>query len=263
MYCRRDLVEVVTTTARFLAFRSATPDLKRLGPLYLALGLAVVWLVGIVRHIGMPNLTIWQYLGFDSVAYIFILAAILWLIVWPLRPQNWSYFIVLIFVTMTAAPAILYGLAPALGLLGPSGEWRGDYFVVDAHWYDRSEYAEYVAQRVRPLRLLLLLVVASWRVGLLSKFLSRSAKLGDFAVLIGTLLPLSLIVTTLAFLNLDKAVFDAMGGKVTGTPEDNAYAVLVIIVVLSFWASPLLLIGYVWQIVAAFMRGRKLAPARQ
>ena len=41
---------------------------------------------------------------------MFVLSAFLWLIVAPLRPRNWSFIGVLIFVTLTSLPALLYAI---------------------------------------------------------------------------------------------------------------------------------------------------------
>jgi hypothetical protein len=64
---------------------------------YLALGMGFTWLCGIGRYWDNPKAELWQYLGLGSVAYIFILSLILWIVILPLKPLNWSYKNVLLF----------------------------------------------------------------------------------------------------------------------------------------------------------------------
>jgi hypothetical protein len=49
-------------------------------------------------------------LGVGSVIYVFALSLFLWLLIWPLRPQNWSYRNAATFVSLVAPPAILYAI---------------------------------------------------------------------------------------------------------------------------------------------------------
>jgi hypothetical protein len=87
-----------------------------------------------------------------------------------------------------------------------------------------------------------LATVALWRVALLMVFLKRGAGLSPSAATVASLLPLALIVTGLVVLNLEKAVFDVMGGNRQPTQNDAAYFVLLLISMLSIFATPVLLI---------------------
>src|SRR5262245_65218512 len=93
-----------------LLFRSFRSDLENHWQAYLAWGLFTTWLVGVGRYWDHPSAALWQYLGLGSLAYVFILALVLWAIALPLRPANWSYRGVLIFVTLTSLPALLYAI---------------------------------------------------------------------------------------------------------------------------------------------------------
>lgn len=219
MYKARDVAEVLQTTGRLLVFRSAVPDLKRLGPLYLGLGLAFAWLVGIGRYWDNPRAGFWQHLGLGSVAYVFALALLLWLLLWPLKPRNWHYRTVLVFVALTSPPAILYAI-PVERFLSLDG--------------------------AQQMNVLFLATVALWRVILLCLFLRRSAGLRVFEVIVGTLLPITLIVVALAILNLEHVVFQFMGGldPAQETANDGAYAVLFLITLLSPPALLILVIAY-------------------
>ena len=88
---------------------------------------------------------------------------------------------------------------------------------------------------------LFLAVVRTWRVALLIFFLRRLGKLGWFSITVATMLLLTLIVVTLGVLNLDKVVFDLMGGRSDPSPNDEAYGVLVLL----SWLSILLFIPLV------------------
>ncbi len=153
------------------------------------------------RYWDDPKAKLVQHLGLGSLIYIFILSMFVWVVIWPLRPKEWSYSKVLTFVSLTSLPAILYAI-PVERFLS--------------------------LQIARSVNAWFLAVVASWRVALLIVFLKRYAQLGGFQIIVSTLLPLTLIVTTLTILNLERAVFDIMGGlrEGGGTANDQAYAVL-------------------------------------
>ena len=144
------------------------------------------------RYWDHPNANWWQYAGLGSVAYVFVLALFLWAIVAPLRPRNWSFVGVLIFVTLTSLPALLYAI--------PVEKFMS-------------------MENAQGTNVIFLAVVATWRVGLLVAFLRRAAGLTRAGVAVATLLPLTIIVTALVVLNLEKAVFEIMGGKHAADPE--------------------------------------------
>jgi len=200
-----------------LLFRPFKPAIKDRWLAYLAWGLLATWLAGIGRYWDHPSANWWQYAGLGSVAYVFVLATFLWLIVAPLRPRNWSFIGVLIFVTLTSLPALLYAI--------PVEKFMS-------------------LQAAQTANVIFLAIVASWRVALLVVFLKRSAGLTATGVVVASLLPLTIIVTALAALNLEKAVFEIMGGNMQQTQNDAAYFILLIITVLSVVLSPIMLILY-------------------
>jgi len=190
---------VVATTIRLLTFRATREELASFTGKHLAFGLLCTWIVGVGRYWDNPRVDLLQHLGIGSVVYVFILSLSLWLIVWPLRPKNWSYFRVLVLVSLVSPPAILYAL--------PVEKF-------------------YSLDTANSLNVLFLAVVAAWRVALLVFFLRRLGGLGKFSVVVATLLPLTLIAVTLTVLNLEKAVFDFMGGVREGTASDASYGIL-------------------------------------
>lgn len=199
-------MEVVKSCLRLLTFRISQVELVQLTWQHLAVGLLCTWVVGIGRHWDNPRVALLQHLGVGSVIYVFILSSFLWLIIWPLRPHYWSYFRVLTFVSLVAPPAILYAV-PVEKFVS-----LGEANSINA---------------------MFLGIVAAWRVALFVFFMRRLGELDWFAVTVATLLPLTLIVVTLTILNLDKVVFDLMGGRTNPSPNDSAYEVLMTLSYLS------------------------------
>lgn len=183
----------------------------------------VSWVVGLGRYWDHPSAHAWQYLGLGSVIYIFVLSLLLFVMVWPLRPLTWSYKNVFVFVGMTSLPAVLYAIPV-------------------------ERFMELkTAQTVNGL---FLAVIALWRVAIFMWFLNKIARLNDWRTIIGTLMPLTLIVFALTFLNLEHAVFNIMEGvrESNQTPYDGAYHTVLLLSVASLVSFPLLLIFYVCAI---------------
>jgi len=220
---------IVADTFRVLTFRRPSAALVQDWPAYLAFGLLCTLLAGIGRYWDNPRAELWQGLGLGSVAYVFVLAFILWLVVLPLKPTRWSYVNVLLFVTLTSPPALLYAV-PVEQFLTLGG-----------------------AQQVNAL---FLLVVAAWRVALLFWFLRAVAGLSTGAVVVAALLPLVLIVVALAMLNLEHVIFRIMAGirDDERSGNDGAFGVVVLLALLSQLLAPFLIIAYGWQIYRARWR---------
>jgi hypothetical protein len=219
---------VVATAARLLTFRVTRDELLGLDRRHLAFGIAVTWLVGIGRTWDNPRATLMQHTGLGSVVYVFVLSALLWAVVAPLRPDAWTYRRLLTFVTLTAPPGLLYAI-PVEKFLSMSA--------------------------ARSMNMWFLLVVAAWRVALLAFYLTRLARLRWYQVLVTGLLPLTLIVTALALLNLDHVVFSLMGGlSDKPSPNDDAYAIVVMLSLLSTLAFPPLVL--LWGAFAFAARKR-------
>jgi hypothetical protein len=210
---------ILSDEFRLLTFRRPSPAMHTDWKAFLAFGLAFTWLAGIGRYWDNPKAHLWQYLGLGSVAYVFVLALIIWALLAPLKPKNWSYRNVLLFITLTAPPALLYAIPVEL-FLAPSTA--------------RATNAWFLA------------VVATWRVALLVVFLRRVAALSLGAVIVATLIPLAIIIIALSMLNLEHVVFDLMSGirEEERSPNDTAYEIVFMLSVFSFLAAPFLAIGY-------------------
>ena len=214
---------------RLLAFRATSAGPALQWRAYLAFGLVITWLAGIGRYWDNPRASLFQHAGLGSVTYVLVLALLLWLVVMPLRPQRWSYRSVLVFVTLTSLPALLYAIPVERFMSMPAAQQANIWFLA---------------------------VVASWRVALLLVFLRRIARLSWGAVVVTGLLPLTMIVTALWMLNLEHVVFDLMGGlrPEHASPNDGAYGVLTLITVISMITFPLLLLAYIAMAVSSWMR---------
>ena len=221
---------IFRTVARLLTFRLTQKEFLELGGRHLVFGLVCAWLAGMGRYWDDPGAHLLQRLGAGSVIYVFALSFFLWLLIWPLRPQNWSYRNAVTFVSLVAPPAILYAI--------PVERW----FTLGA---------------ATSINILFLAVVATWRVALLVFYLGRYARLEPLAVGIAALLPLTVIVVTLTALNLERAVFEVMAGIGRDpTANDGAYAVLFLLSALSFLSFLPLLLGYVALVIVALRKKR-------
>jgi hypothetical protein len=228
-------MDEIKTALRVLTFRATRDELTSLNRKHLRLGLIMTWLVGIGRWWEDPRANLFQHLGIGSVIYIFVLAFFLWLIIWPAcvetRP---SYFNLLTFISLTAPPAILYAIPI------------------------RTMFDVHTGQTIR---LCMLALVAGWRVALLAFYLTRGLQFGSTRATVITVLPLTIIVVSLALVNLEKVVFDFMGGA---HPEDmsvndSAYGVLFLISMLSFFLFLPFLIAYAACVIDALKTRRQIA----
>ena len=204
---------------RFLTFRSPGAGIREHPGTYLAFSLCLAWLAGIGRYWDSATATLGQHLGLGSVGYVFAFAGLLWLVAAPLAPRNCSYRTVLLFVVLTAPPALLYAV-PVERFLAPA-----------------TAHAINVA---------FLAIVALWRVALLFVFLRRGAGLSGFAILIAGLLPLALIVDGLSLANMGHLVYQTMAGidDPEGMAEGAGHAVVQTISVAAATLTPMLLAGY-------------------
>lgn len=215
--------ELLRDVARLLSFRRMGPGVRSHADAYLGFGLAMTWLAGIGRYWDNPRAELWQHAGLGSVAYVFSLALVLWLLILPLRPRRWTYRNVLLFVCLTSPPALLYAIPVERFMSGEAALAANAWFLG---------------------------IVASWRVALLLVFLKRDAGLRAWEAVVACLLPLALILVSLALLNLEHVVFNLMSGirAEDQSANDAAYGVVVLLSLFSFVASPLLAIGYLWLV---------------
>jgi len=206
---------------RLLTFRAPSAGIREHPRAYLAFGLVLTWAAGIGRYWDSAEATLSQHLGLGYIGYVFVFALVLWILLAPLGPKNWTYRNILLFVALTSPPALLYAVpvemwvSPATALAINSG---------------------------------FLAIVAAWRAALLVVFLKRAAGLRGSTILVATLLPLALIVDGLAFLNLGHLVYETMAGLrgAAGLSSAAEYGVVRFICTVSALITPVLLTCYVW-----------------
>jgi len=193
---------------RILTFRASRTDYLALDGADFALGLAVTWIVGMGRYWDDPRAEPLQKAGLGSIAYIFALTTLLFLVAKAVSPRDVRAFPFLVFVSLTSAPAILYAI--------PVEMWMS----LEA------------ANRVN---LWFLLIVAAWRVGLLIHYLLRGCDMGWAKALVAGLMPLTVIFLALVALNLHHVVLNIMGGirEADRSSQDAAYGILITLFVLS------------------------------
>jgi hypothetical protein len=228
------LVAALRAAYEFTLFRDIGGTARRHGGALLAVGLVLTWLAGIGRYWDSPNAGWWQYAGLGSLAYAFVLAALLWGVVTPVAPQRRSYSSWLTFVSLTATPALLYGI-PVERFMSPDGARLANI------WF--------------------LGVVALWRVALLARHLGDACGLGFWGVLVSTLFPINLVIVALAMLNLENATFEVMAGLESAPPTaaDERYSVVVVLTLFSTFTLPLLAISYAVLAVEAAQARRRTA----
>lgn len=186
-------------------------------------GLFITWLVGMGRYWDDPNAKLLQHLGLGSVIYIFCMSTFIWLIVKPFKIDGWKYITVLTFVSFTSLPALLYAI--------PIEKFTSINIATKVNaWF--------------------LIIVAFWRVTMLFNFLKKFTALNWVTITAIALLPICFIIVLLSLLNLERAVFNIMGGF-RQTVNDKAYEVLLTLTMISIFSLPFLLILYADGIITA------------
>jgi hypothetical protein len=207
---------------KILFFRFSKEDILSLNQKQLFVGLTGTWLAGIGRYWDHPDAELLQYIGLGSVIYIFILAMLIYLVVLPYKLKEWDYFKVLTFISLTSFPAILYAI--------PVEKFMSMNTAASINaWF--------------------LGIVALWRLALLLRFLKVFDDLKWYYVLVIALFPMCLLIVSLTILNLEKAVFNIMGGLRQTTGREKAYDVLLSLTFFSMILILPLFIGYIEGVI--------------
>ena len=224
-----ETMTIFKTIARLLTFKLTKDEMLQINWKHFTAGLIGTWIVGIGRYWDDEGASLLQHSGLGSVIYIFLLALFIWLIIKPFFIEKWSYFYVLTFISLTSFPAIFYAIP-----------------------VERI----YSISAANTINVWFLAIVAAWRLTLLYYFLKRFTDLSPGNILVVTLMPICLIITTLTILNLHRVVFDIMGGRRNPTPHDGAYEVLIFLTVISAILILPLLIAYAVEIYKRFRKRR-------
>ncbi|MEM7576920.1 MAG: hypothetical protein AAF328_05525 [Planctomycetota bacterium] len=209
---------------RVLTLRFDAADIASLGGLHLALGTLVVWAVGVGRYWDAPRAVPLQRLGVGSLIYVPMLAGLLWFVAGALRPERGSYVKLLTFLTLTAPPAAIYAI--------PIERWTS-------------------MSTAQNLNAWALGVVAVWRVAMYARYLHVWNRLPAVAVIVALMLPITVIIFTLAMLNLEHVVFNIMGGlgQTEPTAADQRYGVVVMLSAFSLLLAPVFAFTWILLIV--------------
>jgi Yip1 domain len=210
-------MNILRTTLRLLTFKTSREEILNFNKNHFIVGLLGTWLVGMGRYWDDDKANLIQHLGLGSVIYIFVLSAFIWLILKPFYIDQWHYFIILTFISLTSFPAIFYAIPVER------------FFSI---------------QTANTMNVWFLAIVALWRLSLLYYFIKHFTGLSSGNILTVTLMPICLIISILTLLNLHRVVFDVMGGMRNPTAHDSSYFVLLILTGVSMFLCIPLLIAY-------------------
>ncbi len=212
---------ITQTILRLLSFKLMREEMLGFNKWHLIAGVAGTWIVGMGRYWDDEKASTLQHLGFGSVIYVFLLSLFIWIILLPFKIEHWKYFTVLIFISLTSFPAIFYAIPVERFFSLETSSAINAWFLA---------------------------VVATWRLCLLFFFLKRFSGLSTGNVIIATLLPVCVIISSLTLLNLHHVVFVVMGGIRDRTSYDDSYGILMLLTGVSLVLTIPLLITYGYAI---------------
>lgn len=211
---------------RILTFTATPEELDALGWPSLAMGIPIVWLVGYGRWWDESlDISFTHRIGLGSVAYVLILAGLLWAVGLPVTRRTWSYGKVLAFVAFTGPPAALYAI--------PVESWTDPTTAVR-------------------LNIGFLTAVSAYRLALLLWFYRRGAGLSFFDAVICGLLPVGFIGAMIAYLGLSEQILDIMGGLRGQSPTVEAYEFVTGLSCSALFGAPVLLVLFGFAIARRF-----------
>lgn len=229
------MLKFFKTLLRLLCFRASKDELLNLNYNHFILGMFFVWIAGMGRHWDDPHAELLQRLGLGSIIYVFVLAAVLYISIFPLKPENWRYSRILIFITLTAPTAFIYALPVE-------------------KWYDPSTATQ--------INFCFLVGVATWRTLLTVRFIRVVGGLDWTRALVGLALPLIIIIIVLTWLNLAKTTLDTMGGF--RDPSSRAtYEILSTLISISLFAFIPILFGYIFLAIRSRRKAKNLSEQRE
>ncbi len=173
------------TAARCLVFSATREELLALGPRHALIGLGLALLAGVGRNWDSEGLPWLRHAGLGSVAYAIVLSAILFVAFAPLRPEALGFSRLVAFVGITSPPAFLYAI-PVERFLEPESAATAN--------------------------VVLLFVVAIWRVALLAWFAGRLTRLPWVARIAGIGFPLIAVSGCFGLIAISASIARSMGG---------------------------------------------------
>jgi|CXWL01.1.fsa_nt_gi hypothetical protein len=222
--------QILTTFSKitkFITFRFSADDYSNLTVQDLWYGLALTWLVGMGRNWDNPGASFFQHLGVGSIAYVFVLAAFLWILYKPIVQSLLTYRQLLTVIILTSLPAMFYAIPVERFMPADSATSANAWF---------------------------LLIVATWRVALLVHYLRVSCKRRVYSVFALIILPLALMVIIISQFHAERVVFNGMGGFRVREPHDDLYHILSWLYILSWLAVIPTLLIYMIRVTDGFMK---------
>lgn len=221
------LTELLRFQLRFLTFRTTREELLNVGPRHFMWGMYFTWLAGMGRWWDDPHANMLQRLGIGSIVYVFVLTALLWIVVRPLKVPDWKYLRIATLIMFTSPLALVYAIPV-------------------------ERYVD--IETAIEMNVSFLAVVAIWRVLIYGMLLRKIARFGPYTIIVTCLLPLMAIVATLFVLNLHRVVFNIMGGLREVGPHDGEYGILFTLTMLSFFG--VIPIALIYLAILANRRGQ-------
>ena len=192
---------------RTLTFRSSVEEYEDATWHAYVVGFALVWLAGIGRTWDDLEASLVRKLGLGSLVYVVVLAGLVAIFALPLARKRLAYQHILLFVTMTALPALIYAIPIE-------------------RWTDMAT--------AQVLNLQFLLFVAAYRVALFFRFLFACMRIAWFDTLLSGLLPLMLIIVVIVLSGATNMVLDVMGGLRGRDPQADDLANDVVLALTGF-----------------------------
>ena len=191
--------QLVSTQIRFLLFLSIKPDLKQHFGYYFSFILVVTWLVGVGRYWHNPDSLIWQRAGLSSLIYIFVVSQLLYLVVLPLRPKNWSYKEAFVLLGLTSLPGLLYA-------------------------FPLESFMSFFETQIA--NALLFLVIGAWRFALCARSIYTLTKIGFWPTITATLVFIAAVNIPLALINMGRPILSEY--REDQAPYDLIYLIIVL-----------------------------------
>ncbi|WP_290792525.1 hypothetical protein [Flavihumibacter sp. UBA7668] len=151
------------TISSLLLLKLTREEMLKFNRKHFIVGLLGTWIVGIGRYWDDKGASLLQHLGLGSVIYIFLLSLFIWLIIKPFLIDQWTYFRVLTFISLTSFPALFYAIPVEL------------YFSMEIS---------------NLINVWFLALVAAWRLCMLFYFIRVFTKLDILDITTVTLLPI-------------------------------------------------------------------------
>jgi hypothetical protein len=212
------LLTALRDFARFAFFQPLKGDVAKHWRTYLAIGAGLTWIVGLGRYWDNESAPLLLRSGITSLLYAVVLSGFIWLLVLGLKPERWSYRNVLLMVTMTALPGLIYAIPVEMFM---------------------------DAQSASATNMIFLAIVAVWRMALYYTFLKRVSKLPAYPLLVAWLLPPAIIVAALGVYGALYAIAAGMGGVRDEADPNLASMEAIALVGLASWIClPILIPAY-------------------